>query len=206
MNPSIGKRVSALTRNSDHLKRLSEQFPDLTTITRNAVTSGATRRRHTMRTLALIALPTLLPTAALAKYDPTAHGEFDYSSSVVISGGAGAVAGPLIWWALDGEKGWRWSKTDILLQLGFAGLAFVDAMQTVYFIEHGGHEANPFLGGHPSKQEIALGVGGLILGHVVVSAILPKPWRSVWQGAGIGVEIMATAHNHSRGIQLSVPW
>jgi hypothetical protein len=159
-----------------------------------------------MKTLALIALPALLPAAALASYDPKAPSDFDYSSSVVLSGAAGAVAGPLVWWALDGEKGRQWSKTDIFLQLSFAGLAFVDAMQTVYFIEHGGHEANPFLGGHPSKQEIALGIGGLILGHVLVSAVLPKPWRSVWQGAGIGVEIMATAHNDSRGIQLTVPW
>ena len=159
-----------------------------------------------MKTLALIGLLALLPTAAVAEYDPKAHTNFDYSSSVIVSGAAGAVAGPLVWWVLDGEKGWRWSKTDIFLQLSFAGLAFVDAMQTVYFIEHGGHEANPVLGGHPSKQEIALGIGGLILGHVLVSAILPKPWRSVWQGAGIGVEIMATAHNAGRGIQLTVPW
>jgi hypothetical protein len=125
----------------------------------------------------------------------------------MVAGGAvgGAGVAMLAGEALDGGRGWAWSRTDVGLELAFLSLATLDLMQTSWFRARGDAESNPLLGAYPSQREVVLGVGACMLGHVLVSAALPKPWRHAWQGAGIGVELGAVLWNRSLGVGLRVP-
>jgi hypothetical protein len=130
----------------------------------------------------------------------------NYQLGVAGSALAGAALGPLVSQTFDGDTGWGWSKTDTALELAFAGATVIDLMQTSWFRSRGDAERNPLLGRHPSQQEVSLGIGACILGHALVAAVLPKPFRSMWQGGGIGVEVSATVWNHNMGVGLKVPW
>jgi hypothetical protein len=49
-------------------------------------------------------------------------------------------------------------------------------------------ERNPFLGKCPSRQSINLYFVSVMLGHTLVAAALPKPWRTFFQGYFIALE------------------
>ena len=50
-------------------------------------------------------------------------------------------------------------------------------------------ENNPIMrhlwGEHPSKKQLAIYCSSVIIGHSLISYILPNPWRKMWMGAGI---------------------
>jgi hypothetical protein len=135
-----------------------------------------------------------------------ADGDIAYRLMVASTTTAGAVAGLVTSHYVDGDTGWGWSKTDTVLELTFAAVTTIDMMQTSWFRARGREELNPLLGHAPSQQEVTLGIGACILGHALVAVALPKPWRSAWQGGGIGVEIAATIWNGRLGVGLKVPW
>jgi len=121
----------------------------------------------------------------------------------------------------------HWTKSDTLFQSIFVGLMLIDWKQTndvitkketgtiTYTVTDqngtiiGGHqetyqrymwkENNPILGEHPSKKKLAIYEISVILGHSLISYILPNPWRKMWMGGGIGIEIYATSTNWAAG-------
>lgn len=130
----------------------------------------------------------------------------NYQAMVVAGAVPGAALGYLTSHVLDGDTGWKWSKTDTALELVFVGVTLLDMMQTSEFRSRGHEEANSLLGTYPSQQEVTLGIGACILGHALVAIALPKPWRSLWQGGGIGVEVMAVVWNRTTGVGFKIPW
>lgn len=105
----------------------------------------------------------------------------------------------------------RWETPDYVLQATFLGLTTIDWMQTRYMRVHfknSQEDINPLLKNHPNVSDVAIHfVGGMIL-HTTISALLPKPYRSIWQGAWISTEGAFVGHNIRlrAGIKLSLPW
>jgi hypothetical protein len=121
----------------------------------------------------------------------------------------------------------HWKKSDTLFQSIFVGLTLIDWKQThdvigkketitnTYdivdqnnnvigyrtqsYTRYAWKENNPILGEHPSKKKLAIYNVSVILGHSLISYILPNPWRKMWMGSGIGIEIYATSTNWAAG-------
>lgn len=84
-----------------------------------------------------------------------------------------------------------WTESDTQRQLVLAALAAVDIAATDYAIrqEGGPSEGNPLLGSHPSSERLwGLGAAA-VAGHALVSWLLPREARDIWQAAGISVEL-----------------
>lgn len=62
------------------------------------------------------------------------------------------------------------------------------------------YERNPVLGRHPSRGEVNRWFLGTALLHPVVSYVLPKPYREVWQYVTIGVEVGCVGSNARIGV------
>ena len=129
-----------------------------------------------------------------------------YAVSEVGGGLAGAGLGLAASRHFDGEDGWGWSKTDTAMELVLVGVTLIDLMQTSDFRAYGYEENNPLLGRRPSQQEVTLGIIGMVVGHALVAWALPKPWRSIWQGGAIGMEVSAVVSNRAMGVGLRMPW
>ncbi len=101
----------------------------------------------------------------------------------------------------------EWTTRDTAMELVFASTLALDYSQTVGALRAGGfQESNPLLGHHPSALGLAgYNVGGLVL-HAAVAAALPRPYREIWQAAGIGMELGAVGHNLSVGARLTLPF
>jgi hypothetical protein len=83
----------------------------------------------------------------------------------------------------------RWSTGDYVLQFSFSALQVVDIMQTRYFLDHDLYpESNPITGAHPSRLRLGSYMAAVLAGHALVSAALPKPYRTYWQILWIGVQ------------------
>lgn len=98
----------------------------------------------------------------------------------------------------------RWTKADTALQAAFTAATLADWAQTQSFLHDGSglEEANPLLGKHPSTARLAASVGGALLGHALVSRLLPNPWRRAWQLGGLGVELGVVGLNHRDGARI----
>lgn len=101
-----------------------------------------------------------------------------------------------------------WTESDANRETVFLVLASADWLQTRE-IAKGSPCAgtpvceerwNPFLGPHPSTQEVDLYFAGWMLGHVLIAQQLTtyRPW---WQAYGIAVHVSAVAHNYRIGIR-----
>lgn len=99
----------------------------------------------------------------------------------------------------------NWNTQDIVLESVGASLHLVDWSQTIYISRNGHNEANPILGQHAPLGKIHLYFAGTLALHVTVAALLPRPYRTIWQSIWIGVEAGAVSRNFSLGVQLSWP-
>ncbi len=123
------------------------------------------------------------------------------------------------------SMGRNWTKTDTLLEATGEALTVVDWGQTrtisekTHEIPHPSfncvnqacrdtfdkpvydhYELNPLISNRPSIGKVnTYFIFGLLL-HPVISYILPKPWRTIWQSSTIGLEVACVAHNASIGI------
>ena len=89
----------------------------------------------------------------------------------------------------------QWDAFDYGLQGTFLALTAIDWATTQRAINQnrpGWQEANSILGPHPSQGKLAAYNLGVMAGYTAIAALLPKPWRTVWQGLwiGIGVDTM----------------
>ena len=105
----------------------------------------------------------------------------------------------------EASNKYPWTGADTALELTLVGASVVDDAQTMSVMRRdSGYETNPLLGKHPSDERIiATSVFGLAT-HAVIAYILPHPWRTVWQGMWIGIEIDAVEHNRSCGTGVSL--
>lgn len=97
----------------------------------------------------------------------------------------------------------EWTRVDTALELGFAAAVVVDWRQTEWALANGHEEMNPLLGHRPERSQLrAMALAG-VLGHALVSAALPQPYRRWWQGVTLVGEVAAVGHNATVGVRLS---
>jgi hypothetical protein len=101
-----------------------------------------------------------------------------------------------------------WTTQDTVLQLTFSALAMIDFWQTYTFLytgtykEQGYYETNPILGNYPSKIRFFSYAGICIIGHLLISYILPQFFRTIWQIAWSCIEIKYIHHNYQINIRI----
>jgi len=110
------------------------------------------------------------------------------------------AASPPGWW--EGgpyQVGERWSATDTAMEITYLSLHLADWAQTrdTRFAE-----ANPILGPDPSLAKINTYFALTAVGHVAISALLPKCYRHLWQVPWIVAESIVGANNRSIGVRM----
>ena len=101
---------------------------------------------------------------------------------------------------------YQWTVTDTILQALYATLHFMDWSQTLKIARNPDHyrEINPILGEHPSEGHVNSYMAMSLVAHTGISFLLPKPWRTLWQGAGIAIKYTLVRHNESIGLEISM--
>lgn len=96
----------------------------------------------------------------------------------------------------------EWTKADTAREAAYLALHVADWGQTLDIADHPErwHETNPVLGSHPSRGEVNGWFAATALLHPVVSYLLPKPYREMWQYGTIGLELYCVGNNYSIGI------
>lgn len=95
-----------------------------------------------------------------------------------------------------------WTQADTAREVAYLALHVADWGQTLYISDHPSEfkEYNPVLGAHPSRGDVnAYFITTAIL-HPVISYVLPRPYREIWQYSTIVLQVGVTAHNASIGI------
>ena len=111
-----------------------------------------------------------------------------------------------------------WTGTDTALELTYAAAHVVDWSQTRYMsrnwdtpittVRQGRtdfeyrREGNLILGTTPHRDTVDLYFAGTLAAHAVVSYLLPKPYRTYWQGITIGFQSGVVAHNINAGVRV----
>jgi len=96
----------------------------------------------------------------------------------------------------------EWTKEDTYREAAYLALHVADWGQTLEVANHPDeyHETNPVLGSHPSRGRVnAYFIATGIL-HPVVSYVLPRPYRELWQYGTIGIEIICVGNNAAIGV------
>ena len=76
---------------------------------------------------------------------------------------------------------WHWTREDVALEAAFVALVAVDWQQTRRWgTQKGFAEMNPLLGESPNRARIDGVCAAAALGHIAVSASLPRSWRRLW--------------------------
>jgi len=98
-----------------------------------------------------------------------------------------------------------WSTGDTVREVIAEGLIATDFAQTRTIAANPQQwsELNPLLGSHPSVGKVNLLAVGVLIAHPVISYLLPRPYREVFQYVTIGVEATAVSHNYQIGIHTS---
>ena len=79
----------------------------------------------------------------------------------------------------------KWTKTDTAVEAACAGLLIADWGQT---LDRRYEESNPILGKRPTEAAVTGYFLGVITLHLAIARVLPRPWRTLFQGTTIGVE------------------
>ena len=99
---------------------------------------------------------------------------------------------------------WTWG--DTVLQTIYTTFHVMDWSQTLHIARNPQKftEANPILGKHPSEGRVNSYFALTLLGHTGISYLLPKPYRTIWQGTWIYVEYDVVQQNREAGIGISL--
>ena len=101
-----------------------------------------------------------------------------------------------------------WTSYDTALEVAFAGALVADWLQTRQIARTadgpgGLEESNPLLGRRPSGPHLGGYFAAAAVGHLAVAAVLPRPWRTVWQATWIGLEGLSIRKNASLGLRVT---
>lgn len=97
-----------------------------------------------------------------------------------------------------------WTKTDTALEVTWQVLHAIDLGQTLTIADRPDkyYELNPLLGKHPDRGKVyAYFLTGSVL-HLGVTHVLPRKWRTPWQGVTLTVTGACVANNFNVGIGL----
>lgn len=97
-----------------------------------------------------------------------------------------------------------WSNRDVALEVTYAALHVVDWGQTLHIAKNpqDHRELNPLFGEHPHPDKVSLLFAGGLVGHALVTHLLPADWRPWWQAVTIGIEGSAVGWNMAAGIRV----
>jgi hypothetical protein len=95
-----------------------------------------------------------------------------------------------------------WTGEDSAREAVYLGFHVMDWGQTLDIADHPDrwHENNPLLGSHPSRGRVNRHFVLTALLHPVVSYLLPRPYREVWQYSTIGLQVVVVGNNARLGI------
>jgi hypothetical protein len=101
-----------------------------------------------------------------------------------------------------------WTPYELTLEAAFATALVADWLQTRQIprtpdAPGGLEESNPLLGRRPSAARVNAYFALAGAGHLAVAALLPRPWRTAWQVAGLGVECFAVRSNLGVGLRVT---
>ena len=97
----------------------------------------------------------------------------------------------------------RWTGEDTVRELVSVELRLFDLWQTRYIARHPTEffETNPYLGKHPSIEEVNRFFLITTVTHGLISYALPRKWRTGWQYITIGVQINTVQKNKAIGVR-----
>lgn len=101
----------------------------------------------------------------------------------------------LVCCATTPAAGQRLSRHEQLLAATFTTMVWVDVAQTRYGLQHGGHEANPLLGTHPSPVRLTVSATAAAAAVIGIAAAVPPRWRRLVLYAGILAEALTVSSN-----------
>ena len=98
----------------------------------------------------------------------------------------------------------KWTKKDTAYQLTFTALTLADWGQTRHTAQNPDkfYEKNPILGKHPSTGKVDLYFASCILGHSIISYLLPEKPRRIWQNFWIAIESYCVISNNTIGVKI----
>lgn len=98
----------------------------------------------------------------------------------------------------------KWSVTNYISEGAYQVAHVVDYGQTLYISRHPDeyHEHSLFLGKHPSTDRVHAVMIAEGVGHVVVSAMLKEPYRTMWQTGTLGWTLYLVGRNAGLGIRV----
>lgn len=99
----------------------------------------------------------------------------------------------------------EWTRADTYREVAYLALHCADWSQTLTIADNPQkwNETNPILGSHPSRGDVNTYFIATGLLHPVISYVLPRPWREVWQYGTIGLEVVVVGNNARIGIGFS---
>lgn len=65
-------------------------------------------------------------------------------------------------------------------------------------------ESNKALGKYPSKRDVNIHFARWLIIHPVISYLLPKPYRTIWQSVYIGYEYDVVQNNRRVGLGVNL--
>lgn len=97
------------------------------------------------------------------------------------------------------------TKADIIREITWLGIHAIDYGQTLEIARHPDKykELNPILGKHPSVNNVNIYMITTALLHPIISYILPKEYRVIWQYVTISTSTICVINNYSIGIKIN---
>ncbi len=95
-----------------------------------------------------------------------------------------------------------WTKGDTIRHSTYTTLWAIDYLQTTRIADQPEKykELNPFLGEHPSKQDVTIWFGATYTAYTAIAIVLPSPYREWWHYSGITVEAVCVGNNYRIGL------
>jgi hypothetical protein len=107
-----------------------------------------------------------------------------WAALLILAGSPDVWASDQVW---TPQSGRYWTTADTAREAVFGTLLAIDMDYTV---DNGlrCREANPILGRCPTESRIVIYGSACLLLHASIAAVLPKPYRRVWQDVWISGE------------------
>lgn len=92
----------------------------------------------------------------------------------------------------------RFNTVDAVGQLAFGVTMYADYSQTVD-IARDGYESNPIIGRWGENVPPGVYFASTFILHTMVSVLIPRPWRGIWQGSWTVIEGVTVWNNWAAG-------
>jgi hypothetical protein len=96
----------------------------------------------------------------------------------------------------------KWTGIDTGLEITALSLLVVDYIQTTDIVADGA-ETNAIMGSHGQRVGPGLYFASAAVVHVAAAALLPQPYRRIFQGVTIGIQIDGIHSNWQGGYGIS---